>query len=160
MIHPLTANDVQSISKLAHAIWPVCYANILTPEQIANLLENIYSEENLLKEMESGHRFWAAYDGNVPVGYSSSYKENNIVWLKKLYVLPQQHGKGIGKKLSASATNAFAPAEEIRLLVNRKNLPAQNFYERTGFTCIKEIAVQMGSFNFIDLVYSKPYQVY
>jgi ribosomal protein S18 acetylase RimI-like enzyme len=154
-VSPLTPQDIPIVSRLAHCIWPVCYADILTAEQIANMLERIYSEENLRKEMAEGHRFWAAYESDAPVGFASAYKENEIVWLKKLYVLPDRQGRGIGKVLMDAAVAAFLPAQELRLLVHRHNLSAQRFYTRAGFARIGEAPVQMGDFHFVDLVFSK-----
>ncbi len=155
-VFPLTSRDVAIVSRLAYRIWPVSYAGILTAEQIANMLARIYGEENLRREMACGHRFWAAHEAGVPVGYASAHRENDVVWLKKLYVLPQLQGRGIGKMLMAAAVAAFSPAKEARLLVNRGNLSAQRFYTRAGFSFVGEMPVQMGDFRFVDLVFAKP----
>ena len=155
-VSPLAQADTPVIADLARRIWPAAYAGILTDEQIANLLLRIYGEENLRREMADGHRFWAAYENAQPVGYASAYKDDGIIWLKKLYVLPDRQGRGIGKKLIDAAVAALRPARELRLLVNGDNLPAQRFYAKTGFTCIGEMPVRMGDFAFTDRVFSKP----
>lgn len=157
MIHiqPLESQQLESIAVLARRIWPVSYANILTPEQINNLLGRIYSLENLRGEMQSGHRFFIAMQHSQAIGYASAYQDGSVLWLKKLYVLPEMQGQGIGKELMQAALDAFPLAEEIRLLVNRDNLPAQQFYLRQRFTQTGEVAVQMGDFQFVDFVFSK-----
>jgi ribosomal protein S18 acetylase RimI-like enzyme len=155
-IRPLDIIDIPLVIDLAWRIWPVAYAGILTPEQIENLLARIYDVENLQKEWAEGHRFWAAYDDEVAVGYASGYREDAVVWLKKLYVLPECQGRGVGRALLQTVIAAFVPAQEIRLLVNSGNHAAQKFYTRCGFSRAREVPVQMGDFQFTDFVYVKP----
>ncbi len=156
-IRPLALGDMPLVSALAWRIWPLAYAGVLTPEQIENLLTRIYDVDNLRKECAEGHRFWAAYDDGVAVGYASGYREGSAVWLKKLYVLPECQGRGVGRALMQRVIEAFAPAEEIRLLVNSGNHAAQAFYTRCGFSRAAEVPVQMGDFRFTDFVYVKPF---
>jgi diamine N-acetyltransferase len=152
-IRSLALADLPLVIDLAWRIWPVAYAGILTPEQIENLLTRIYDIENLAAECAEGHRFWAAYDDGVALGYASGYREGAVVWLKKLYVLPECQGRGVGRALMQSVVAAFLPAEEIRLLVNGGNRAAQKFYARCGFSRAGEVPVQMGDFHFTDYVY-------
>lgn len=149
------AKDMSDVIALAHRIWPVAYANILTPEQISNMLEKIYNPENLRTEIADGHRFWIAYDDGKPVGYGSSFKKDNVIWLKKLYIDMALQGRGIGEQLLEAVTAAWHPAREIHLLVNPYNTPAQRFYERCGFEKIGTIPVRMGDWNFDDFLYAR-----
>ena len=89
------------------------------------------------------------------MGFASAYREGEILWLRKLYVLPEMQGRGIGAALTQTATSAFAGAKEMRLLVNKNNLAAQAFYTKTGFQCIEELTVQMGDYHFEDFLYAK-----
>lgn len=141
---------------LAHRIWPDVYADILEPEQIRNMLLRIYNYEHLQKELADGHRFYVGYVGRLPVGYASAYLEDDIIWLKKLYVDRAWQGKRIGVRLMHAAVSALLPASEIRLLANPKNLPAHAFYTHAGFSRIGEMPVKMGDFEFEDFVFSMP----
>ncbi|MDE2184388.1 MAG: GNAT family N-acetyltransferase [Alphaproteobacteria bacterium] len=154
-ITELRADDLKLVLRLARTIWPAAYANVLTPAQIENLLDRIYSDENLRTEFAAGHRFWAAWQDTEPVGYASGYREGGIVWLKKLYVLPDRQGHGIGRALMESVIAGFAPVLDLRLFVNGNNIAAQRFYERTGFACIGEQAVRMGDYTFTDKIYRR-----
>lgn len=154
-IRPAGADKFYIIESLARRIWPDAFAGILTPMQIELMLMQIYSEESLEKEEENGHRFWLAYQGKDAVGYVSAYREKDAIWIKKLYVLTENQGQGIGKALLDAGIAGFLPAKELRLLVNRDNVAAQQFYERIGFTCIGEASVQMGEYPFMDLIFSK-----
>lgn len=153
-IRELGSDGLHIVAGLAHAIWPTAYAGILTPAQIDNLLLRIYSLDNLESELAAGHRFWVAHNGTA-AGYASAYHEGGIVWLKKLYVLPDRQGKGIGRALVDTVISAFAPVRDLRLYVNDRNIAAQRFYEKNGFVCIAEEPVRMGDYGFTDKVYRR-----
>ena len=153
---PAQAVELPLVQQLAHAIWPQAYASILLPEQVNNMLGRIYSLENLLQEVENGHRFFLAWEGFEPLGYASAYREESTVWVKKLYVLPERQGEGIGTQLMHAAVSAFPGAQHASLLVNNRNAPAMAYYERAGFTRSGELPVRMGDYEFTDYIYSRP----
>jgi ribosomal protein S18 acetylase RimI-like enzyme len=155
-IRPASERDIPVISQLAHAIWPVAYDGILLPEHISNMLERMYNHDDLKKQMTvDGHRFWLASINERPVAFMSGYREDDVVWLKKIYVDPACKGQGVGKALIATLEQAFAPASEMRLLVNPKNFPAMDFYRHVGFVESGRQEVQMGDFRFVDFVFSR-----
>ena len=154
-IIPATTEHILLIRKMALRIWPAAYRDILTHEQIQNMLAKIYSETSLANEMSQGHRFWIIYEENVPSGYISAYKQDHTIWIKKLYIdLGHQRG-GLGSALLEKAIGEFSPAHEIKLLVNKNNTPAQSFYEHKGFIRSGETPVKMGDFEFIDYIYTQ-----
>lgn len=152
---PLDAADMAMVIALSYRIWPVAYAGVLTAEQIENILARIYNAENLAAELAAGHRFWAAEEGGVALGFVSAYRDGETIWVKKIYILPQCQGRGVGRLLMDTAIAAFLPASEVRLLVNGGNLSAQRFYERCGFTRAHTVPVRMGDFDFTDYVYRR-----
>lgn len=155
-ISPAAPQDMQQVQQLARSIWPAAYASILRPEQVQNMLERIYSLDNLRQEVEKGHRFFLAWEAAQPLGYASSYKDDNTVWVKKLYVLPGQQGKGVGTRLMRAAVAAHLPALQVSLLVNNGNTPAMAYYEHSGFIRSGETPVQMGDYHFTDYIYTCP----
>ncbi|MDR3527103.1 MAG: GNAT family N-acetyltransferase [Rhizomicrobium sp.] len=154
-IRSLSEADFPLVVALAYQIWPVAYGGNLTPEQLENLLSRIYCVENLQKEVLEGHCFWAAFDGDEALGFASGYRKDATIWIKKLYVLPEVQGRGVGRALMQTVIDAFTPAREVRLFVNGQNRAAQVFYERCGFTNDGAVEVQMGDFRFSDYVYAK-----
>ncbi|MEZ5647884.1 MAG: GNAT family N-acetyltransferase, partial [Alphaproteobacteria bacterium] len=112
------------------------------------MLDRIYNLKNLQSEMQSGHFFFSAMLDTHAVGYDSAYQGNGVLWLKKLYVLPEVQGQGIGKSLLSAVVKAFPSCQEIRLLVNRDNLSAQRFYAQQHFIQTDELPVQMGDYKF------------
>ena len=156
-IRPATPDDLPTIAQLAYRIWPVCYGPIIPMEQVQAVLEAIYTPQALLNEMqEEGHQFWLAEKGEQAVGYCSAYQEENTAWLKKLYVLPELQGAGIGRQFIAMVEKTFAHCHTMRLLVNSDNTDAQHFYERYGFVVEAEVPVLMGPFAFTDIKMQKP----
>jgi GNAT superfamily N-acetyltransferase len=153
-IIPAGRKELSHVIMLAHRIWPEAYRNILSPEQIQNILLRIYTHDALRHEVESGHQFQVAYAGDMPVGYGSAYLDGDTIWLKKLYVDPHYQGQRIGRRLMHATVSPLLPATEIRLLANSKNTPAHEFYMRAGFSKAGETPVQMGDFTFTDFIFA------
>ena len=59
------------LRELAEIIWPVCYKNILSVEQIAYMMDMMYSQKVIAEEVSNGvHYDFILSDGNVS-GYIS-----------------------------------------------------------------------------------------
>lgn len=141
---------------LAYRIWPESYTHFLKPEQIANMLARIYNLDALRAEAASGHRFFLAHHDGKAIGYASAYREGNVAWLKKLYVLAECRGTGVGAALLTTTLSNIPEVKEQRLLVNIDNDAARRFYERLGFVHAGEMLVQMGDYHFTDCIYARP----
>ncbi len=139
--------SINVIQNLANIIWPATYSDILTPQQLDYMMELIFSKPSLQKQIEKGHQFIIAYDGEQAVAFASySAKENNpaVFKLHKIYILPNQQGKGIGKILLNYIANEIHPATVLQLNVNRHN-KALYFYEKSGFKIIGEEDIDIGN---------------
>lgn len=161
--------DIQSIpviQDLAERTWKVAYASIISPEQMKYMLGLFYSEASLKQQMQDGHHFIVAKDGNVPVGFASysvkSPNEPDTYRLHKLYIDPDKQGNGIGKLLIGFIINdiSFNDAVNLELNVNRNN-KALDFYQKIGFTIVKEEDINIGSGYFMnDYVLNLSLQAY
>ncbi|GAA0544322.1 ribosomal protein S18 acetylase RimI-like enzyme [Rhizomicrobium palustre] len=154
-VKPLGSDDFSLIETLACRIWPSAYDGILSPEQIENILSKIYNPANLAQELGDGHRFWGAFMGAAALGFASGYRKGAVIWIKKLYVLPEAQGTGVGKLLLQAAIDGFSPGEEARLYVNGGNTSAQGFYVRQGFSHADTVKVRMGDYDFTDFIFAK-----
>lgn len=138
-----TADDWTTVRKVAETAFPATYSDILSERQIDYMMEWMYSAESLVRQMEEGHVFYIAYDGDgVPVGYVSIQPEGKDVYhLQKLYVLPERQGEGIGRQLFSTAVSEVKrlcpEARRIQLNVNRHN-KAYDFYCRMGMRKVDE----------------------
>jgi ribosomal protein S18 acetylase RimI-like enzyme len=78
--------------------------------------------------------------------------------LSKMYVLPAHHGSGVAAALMDAALSAAADrgAGCIWLGVNDKNLRAQRFYKKHGFTVSGNRSFQLGDHTESDYVMIRP----
>ncbi len=147
--------DIPGIRVIAHATWPVAYGSMISPGQIAYMLEMLYGEESLLSQMtEKGHRFLLAELEGADVGYAGfeiGYNGAGTTRLHKLYTLPAFHGKGIGRALFHAVEIAAREAGDtsIELNVNRSN-PAKNFYAHCGFHVDHDMILDIGAGYVMD----------
>ncbi|MEO6670774.1 MAG: GNAT family N-acetyltransferase [Ferruginibacter sp.] len=156
-------NDLPVIEQLAHATWPDAYGKILSPEQLSYMLKLIYSNSSLANQVENlQHHFIIVKENEEAVGFASySPKQQNnkkVFRLHKLYVLPNQQGKGTGKFLLNFIITEIkeSGAEILELNVNRHN-KAFYFYRKNGFTISREEDIDIGSGYFMnDYVMEKP----
>jgi diamine N-acetyltransferase len=146
-VQKVNAEAIPIIKNLANIIWPATYSELITPQQVDYMMELIYSSSSLQKQIAKGHQFIMAYDENKPVAFASySASENNaaVYKLHKIYILPNQQGKGIGKQLVNYIIQDIAPATALQLNVNRSNKALQ-FYQKIGFKIIGEEDIDIGN---------------
>ncbi|WP_285010233.1 GNAT family N-acetyltransferase [Pedobacter faecalis] len=146
--------DIDSIRDLAMRTWPSAYGEILSEEQISYMLDTMYSRAELLKQVRAGYVFLMAEEDGMDIGFAgySGLPENATIYkLHKLYVLPQQHGKGVGKLLISEVCRlaAHAGAKTLQLNVNRHN-KARGFYESLGFKIVEEVDINIGKGFFMN----------
>lgn len=106
-----------------------------------------YSEEQMLKwdddltisraYIESNHTFKLLIDDNVIGYYAYSIKEEGIVKLDNLFVLPEYIGKGFGKYLTGDFLKRMRD-QEIKKIILDSEPNATEFYLKMGFEKIGE----------------------
>lgn len=147
-----TDKDIPLIRELTFKVWPQTYATILTQNQIEYMLEMMYSEESLLKQMSDNCRFIIIYDDKEPAGFASyQLTDNSTYKLHKIYILPSQQGKGTGKFLVDYIIDDIKhkKGSSLQLQVNRNNR-AKSFYEKLGFKVIREADFDIGNGYFMN----------
>ncbi len=150
-----TAADIPLIQGVAHATWPVSYAAMISPAQIAYMLERMYSTAALREQFgPKGHRFFLAEEYGTPVGFAGfehGYDGTTRTRLHKLYVSPQRQGGGMGGELLAAviAEARKARSTAMELNVNKHNR-AKGFYLRHGFTVERDEVLDIGDGYVMD----------
>lgn len=138
-IRPASSQDFASITDLAHRTWPATFGDILSPAQIAYMLEMMYAPAALEAQTAKGHRFLLALQNEQPMGYTSYELDylQGVTKIHKLYVLPPMQGSGLGRQLidQVAAIATAADQQRLRLDVNYQN-KAVGFYEHLGFQII------------------------
>lgn len=156
-------NDIETIREITFATWPVAYGNIITQEQIDYMLDWMYSPEALHQQITGKHQYVLAQENNQSLAFASYYlDEGSIYKLNRIYILPNQQGKGLGRLMVDYIVNDILPkgATALRLQVNKQNT-AKQFYEKIGFTQIGEAIFDIGKGFVMDdyimeLVIAKP----
>jgi diamine N-acetyltransferase len=156
-----TGADLPAISELAGVIWRACYPGIITEEQIDYMLGRMYSLETLRDETGSqGIRYDLLLVADQPAGFSSCgpTAEPGVVKLHKLYLRPEQHGRGLGSLLLHHCERAALEqgARRLVLNVNKRNARAIAAYRRNGFVVTGEVVADIGNgFVMDDYVMAK-----
>jgi len=159
-IRQATKEDILLITQLAQNIWWPTYSPILSPEQITYMLHEIYAPEAILKTMETGEQtFVLLLDDGVAQGFASfgPLQDDTSMKLHKLYVNPETHGRGYGSALVDYIAKESVRQKKKTLLlnVNRHN-PAKTFYQRLGFSIIREVDIPFGPYWMNDYVMALP----
>ena len=152
-IRPAETDDINTIGFLAQQIWPVAYDGIVPPDQLQYMLNLFYSPASLRNQMvQERHQFLLVEQGEEAIGFASwgAMQEPGVFKLHKLYVLPGQQGKGLGRSMLQYIFGAIGPegATVLRLNVNRFN-KARQFYEKLGFRVTGEEDVAIGNNYFM-----------
>ncbi len=145
--------DIASIQAVVREVWPIAYKEMITQEQIDYMLDMMYSDASLKKQMlEDGCEFILAKEENVVVGFAGYQKMNDCIFkLHKLYVLSSQQGKGTGKLLldEVCSRSKSRGGISLELQVNKKNI-ARKFYEKNDFDVESELQLDIGEGYIMD----------
>lgn len=149
-----TEDHITQIQEIAHGTWPDTFKEILQPEQIAYMLNMMYADAALRRQMQQGHVFLLALADGVPGGFASyelNYTQQPVSKLHKIYILPTMQGKSVGKALINEVARIAKDAGLLRvaLNVNRDN-KAIGFYERHGFRKTGEEDIDIGNGYFMN----------
>ena len=146
--------DMPIISDLAEQIWPQTYKDYINEEQLRYMLDLMYNKGELLSQLQQGYTFLIAEEGTKDVGFACSSlvdAATQTYKLHKLYVLPEMHGKGVGKILINEIKNLAERngGKFLQLNVNRNN-KAKDFYLRDGFKIKETVDVNIGNGFFMN----------
>lgn len=141
---PVDATEAAAVREMAELIWPATYRDIISAQQIRYMLDRMYALPMLAEQINSPeHRFfWIEAEaedlrcGFLAVEWDES---DNSVQLQKLYLLPEQQGKGCGSAAWQALEELLRSGgcTQVSLRVNRFNATALKYYEKCGFTTQK-----------------------
>ena len=146
---------ISTIRELADQLWPVAFASILSAQQIDYMMEMMYSEASLEKQMNDGHQYAIASQNKQNIGYVSyeiGHDQSNKTKIHKLYISPHHQRHGVGKAMIDHVTQQALAANNNSLFlnVNKYNNQAINFYRKHHFSLIKEEAIDIGDGFIMD----------
>lgn len=165
-IRKATPSDIPAIRTMADTAFRHTYRNILTPQQMEYMMEWMYSEASLHEQMETlGHQYFILSVEGSDAGYVSFNIEEEddtriLFHLQKIYLLPEQQGRGLGAQLlkhAEASMKASGGTKAVRYELNviRSNR-AVAFYEHMGLCKDHEGDFPIGGgFNMNDYIMAK-----
>lgn len=128
-----TEADIPLIRQLADRIWWEHYPSIISEAQVAYMLELIYSEAALRRQMqEEGQAFWLPEKNGQVLGFLAiSQKGDGDYFLHKFYLDTRE--RGFGTIVFELLLARYPDLRELRLRVNLRNFKSVNFYFKVGF---------------------------
>ena len=156
-IRPATAGDAATLAEFAERVFDEVFSPGNDEGDMASYLNEAFGPDKQRAEITApGSIVLLAEDASGALtGYLHIYptpvpecvRGPASVELKRLYVEPARHSRGLGKRLledglaRANATGAKA----VWLGVWERNVRAQHFYQREGFTRVGEHDFHLGS---------------
>ena len=148
--------DVNSLSELAKTTYANAFGHSLNPPDLAAHLENNLSESCFEEFLDEDTILVAEHDnrliGFIQIGVAWPETDDDDfspedAELRRIYVLAEFQGHGIGRQLIDAAFQEprFAAARDIYLDVWEDNQRAQRLYESYGFRTIGKRAFQVES---------------
>jgi diamine N-acetyltransferase len=147
--------DAGEISALAGRIWRACYAGMLEGGQIEHMLERGYAEDALRREIERGEEeiylFGTAAGALGYMGFCEGRPEGQV-FLRRLYLVPEEQGKGIGQMVLRWMEEEVARRglRRVWLRVNKGNRRAMRAYWRAGFVVDGAMVEEIGGGYVMD----------
>lgn len=145
-----TISDIPVIQQIAYETWPIAYGEILSNEQLVYMLNLIYSDAALTYKInQKDEKYYITKDENDSVlGFFSiehNFELEQKSKIHKIYILPENQGKGIGKLVLEEAIGLakLQKQESVVLNVNRFN-KALYFYQKLGFKITQTIDIEIG----------------
>ncbi len=150
-IRRIGADELPMVQKLGHAIWFAYYPGIISDAQIRYMLSIWYQPGNMAHEMQARDVWYALVEVEErgAVGYISFEKlaMEPVLFINKLYLLPEVHGHGLGGLALRWAEDRARDlrCKLVRLRVNKRNAPAIRAYLRHGFQFTEDVCSDIGS---------------
>lgn len=143
-IRPIALSETDTLSRIATETFRNTYAAYNTPKNMRDYIATYFNPARIKEELSHPeiHYFFALH-GETIVGYiklneggsQTESKFPNTLEIERIYVLPEEHGKGYGAILLSKAIEVAKQKKfpQIWLGVWDQNTKAISFYERMGF---------------------------
>lgn len=149
-IRTLTEKDIKQVQDVVTLSWNDTYKQSIPYTIQMRFLDEAYSEEALIDRIHHSH-FFIAEKNECIVGFAnfSCIDDSGQVELGALYLNPNFKRQGIGTVLFETGLERIGDVKRVLVHVEKHNESAQAFYQKMGFTYVKE---------FTELFYGHPLQ--
>ena len=155
-IKPITTSDVEKLQKVSRETFKATFDPYTAPNDMVRFLEEDYETVKLVKEIENPNsRFYFLMVQNEIAGYlkinvgdaQTEHLRENALEVERIYLRTNFQHRGLGNVLFdfAEKTAREEGKDYMWLGVYEKNVPAQHFYKRHGFSKVSQHTFQVGS---------------
>jgi len=149
----ITDAQIKMVAGLAREIWTEHFTAIIGADQVSYMLDNIQSENAIAEQIRNKeYTYYLIEENEQPIGYCAIARQENVLFLSKLYILKTMRGKGIARKtIDFIKAIAFEKKlEKITLTVNKNNSGPIEAYEKLGFVNTGPIVQDIGGGFIMD----------
>jgi GNAT superfamily N-acetyltransferase len=160
----MTAADISTVIDIGRRIWLEHYVPIIGAEQVAYMTAQRFTPEYLGQYPNATDRWLDLLEvGGQPVGYCSYSlgPAADQLKLEQLYLLPELHGRGLGRLMMSHIEQRAHALNRLTLwlTVNKHNAGSIAVYKKSGFTIREEAVFDIGNgFIMDDYVMEKKLQ--
>lgn len=141
--------DIRTIADMASKIWHEAFAGIITGEQVDYMLDKFQSYRAIKDQMANhGYRYFRLGIDGRDAGYCGVQpKEDNTLYLSKMYLLASARGHGLFKEMADHLVEMCRKdgIGSIWLTVNKQNGRAIAAYTKYGFKNIRSQVADIGN---------------
>ena len=151
---------IEKCSEFASDVFIDYYNGLIGNAQAVYMADLFLSQEAIRKLMKDGAVFRIVEDNDEIIGFCEYKKEEDRVFLSKLYASKDHRGKGIGRMMFEDVVNYAKEndIDKIYLTVNKGNTPSYNIYLHLGFKVIDSVVSAIGHGYVMD-DYIMEYQI-
>lgn len=143
---------IEETSKFAKDVFIDYYTNINGKEHAIYMADKFLSDKAIADLIDKGALFKLVIDNDQILGFYEALKEENKVFLSKLYVHKDYRNKGIGRFMFDDIIKYTNDnnLNKIYLTVNKHNTPSYNMYLHLGFKVIDSVVTDIGNNYVMD----------
>ena len=151
---------IRQCSEFASEVFIDYYNDLIGNAQAVYMADLFLSEEAIAKLIRNGAIFRIVEDNDEIIGFCEYKKEEDRVFLSKLYASKDHRGKGIGRMMFEDVVNYAKEngIDKIYLTVNKGNTPSYDIYLHLGFKVIDSVVNDIGHGYVMD-DYIMEYQI-
>jgi len=127
--------DVPGIENVLAVTWRDTYSTFLSEASIDQVTAEWHSPRVLEAEVTRPSTYIGVAT-SVPtgiVGMISAHSQSEVLFVARMYVLPEFQRRGIGDRMMNEARLAFSQTRRLRLDVEEQNPKGRAFYRKLGF---------------------------
>ena len=151
-IRRVEASDISKTSAFASEVFIDYYDHLIGKTQATYMADLFLSEKEITKLIKDGAVFKIVTQNNEINGFCEYKKEEERLFLSKLYARKDHRHKGIGRFMFEDVVNYAKQngLKKIYLTVNKGNTPSYKIYLHLGFKVIDSVVTDIGQDYVMD----------